>query len=104
MMVRDAIPWPETVYTSVWMSIFATIVPGSAPSRVIDEHAMPAPIEAVIAPAPWSKRKPERGAIAEADRAAHKKAGPRRIKHNARIIVRHHDASRIDRLDRYERH
>ena len=42
----------ESVHIRIRMNILASVHPGSSPTGVVDEESVPAPIEAVEAPAP----------------------------------------------------
>jgi hypothetical protein len=59
MMFRDAIARTKSVYAFIRMGILTPVVPGSAPTLVINEHSVPAPVKAVITPAPRPEGKSE---------------------------------------------
>ena len=95
MVLRNAFGRPPAVNIRVGMHIGAAVVPGAAPSRVVNEHGVPAPVKAAeSAPAPWPEKYPERHAEPEADRAADHKARPRREEHDGRVVVRHNNKVR----------
>src|SRR5579864_5277334 len=81
------------------MKIFAAVHPGSSPAGIVDEHRVPAPIEAIIAPAPWPEKSSEGHAKAEANPATDKESGTRREENNSRVVVRHDDEGRVHRHD-----
>src|SRR5580700_3586245 len=100
MPFRDAISWPKSMDALVGMRIFAAVHPGSPPPGVVDEYAVPAPVKAVIAPAPRPEESSERYAIAETNPATDKETGTRREENDSRVVVRHNDKGRVHRHDR----
>src|ERR1035438_4284561 len=80
----------------VRVNITATVHPGSPPGRVVDEGRVPAPIKAVVTPAPRPKRNPNVYAKTETNRAADKESRPRRDKDHRGIVPGHVDESRVD--------
>src|SRR6201999_781345 len=69
--------------------------PSAIPALIIDEHAVLAPRKPVHAPSPGRKRGADGNAKAEADGPSNKKSRTRRSKYDQRIIIRHHNESRI---------
>ena len=83
----------------VRMHVDRAIGPHPLPGRVIHDDDMGVPGNVGRAPAPWRERRADGHAEAVADRAVDDDAGPRRRKHDDRIVVGHHDHGGIDRSD-----
>src|SRR5580700_8348414 len=99
MAFRDARARAESADAFIRVHVNAPVDPSAAPRMVVDIQAMSAPIEAAVAPAPRPEKSADANSEAESNSASHKKAGARRKEDDARIIVRHHDVSRINRID-----
>src|ERR1035441_6138400 len=95
MMLWNPLRWCKSADACVGMYVCAPVDPGPPPGGIVDDHCVPAPVKAVITPAPRSKESSDRHAEAEADRAADHETTPWREENDSRIIVRHHDEAGV---------
>src|SRR5579863_2356694 len=73
----------------IFVHIYTTITPRASPRPVIYIIAVPAPVEAAVAPAPGAKEGANRYSISKANRPANEEARPRPGINHQRIVVRH---------------
>src|SRR5580658_4238468 len=92
--------WTRIARDGIRVNVRPAIRPGAAPGRIIDEHAVLVPREPIHAPAPRRKGRPDGHSKSEADGASNEEAGPRRSKHDQRVVIRNHDEGGIRRQNR----
>src|SRR5271156_6407268 len=81
----------------VGMHIASPIYPGPSPRSVVDEHRVPTPIEAVVAPTPRPEGNADVHEKSEANRTAYKESWPWRVENHRGIVVRQINDARIHR-------
>src|ERR1700691_2548534 len=88
-----------TVHSGIRMDVDAPVHPGSFPPHIVDKHGVFTPPDARSAPSPGTKPGADSDAESKTNRAAHKKSRARSREHDERVVGRHHDKARIDRLN-----
>src|ERR1700722_14681421 len=99
MPLRRALCQRVSPHAGVRMRVRSPVTPASPPRLVIDDHGVPVPVKTIVAPAPRPEKSPDRYAESEANRPAHNDARSRREEHNSRIVIWHHDKTRIHGRD-----
>src|SRR5215813_5979770 len=91
--------WSVAMHGRIRMDVGGAIDPGAAPRTIVDDHDVIAPAEVRITPSPRTEECANGDAEPKADRRAHREARTRSVVDDTRIVNRHDDEGRIDRLD-----